>query len=562
MKGMSVCAVLVALASAAPVSEARQDRRKDRAWDFGADEIDKVPAGWSLRRTNPPKVPVTAPPKATPKAADKQTGKGTTKKATTWHVVTDSTAPSHPNVLTVINGDSDAGTFNLALADGSLFKDLDLSIQIKPMSGTIDQGGGAVWRVQDENNYYVSRFNPLESNFRIYYVKDGRRHQLQSAEVYTETGFWYRLRVTMMGDDIVCYLDGKKLLEVTDHTFPNAGMVGLWTKADAVTRFDDLQVAPPRRQGTSLLAQRQTIALPGVKGRLEHLALDGKGNRLFLAAPENATVEVIDLTSGERIHSIDGLSEPHGVVYLPKSQRVVVACAGDGSVRSFDTDTFKEVARYELGDDAGDIRWDASSNLLYVGFGKGALGILDANDLTKKGEIKVGGHPESFQIDHSTDRIYVNVPDAGQIVVIDRKTHTVVARWKIAGAAENHPMALDEAEGTLFVACRKPPRMLAFDTFVGARLATVPCAADADGIFLDKKRKRIYVVGGEGFVDILVASTGRRRFSRSAYARTARVATSPGARTALFNHERGLLYVAAPAREQQEARVLVYQTAH
>ncbi len=178
----------------------------------------QVPRGWSIRQTNP------------------------TTALATWQVVADETAPSKPNVLALTRSDNYDGTFNLAIAKGTSFQDLDLSVRVKAVSGKEDQGGGPIWRCIDENNYYICRFNPLEGNFRVYKVVSGKRRQLQSVDVETEPGKWYTVQVTMIGKRIACFLDGRNMLESKDDTFPQAGKLGLWTKADAVTRFDDLVV--------------------------------------------------------------------------------------------------------------------------------------------------------------------------------------------------------------------------------------------------------------------------------------------------------------------------------
>jgi iron(III) transport system substrate-binding protein len=187
-------------------------------WNFDDATAGQAPKDWSIRQTKP------------------------TTALATWKVVADPAAPSMPNVLALTETSNFDGTFNLAVADKTAFKDLDLTVKVKAVSGKEDQGGGPIWRCKDENNYYICRFNPLESNFRVYYVKDGVRKQLESAKIETEAGRWYTIRVTMTGPHIACHLDGKKLLEADDSTFPDAGMVGLWTKADAVTSFDDLTV--------------------------------------------------------------------------------------------------------------------------------------------------------------------------------------------------------------------------------------------------------------------------------------------------------------------------------
>lgn len=186
------------------------------AFNFDGSKSDTMPDGWSIRTTGQPTV------------------------SATWAVIADATAPSNPNVLALLKTGNYGNTFNLAVADNTSFKDLDLSVKVKAITGEEDQGGGPIWRCKDKDNYYISRFNPLEGNYRVYKVANGRRKQLDSAKVETEPGKWYAVRVTMVGDRIICYLDGKKLLEATDDTFQETGMIGLWTKADAATSFDDL----------------------------------------------------------------------------------------------------------------------------------------------------------------------------------------------------------------------------------------------------------------------------------------------------------------------------------
>lgn len=157
----------------------------------------------------------------------------------TWEVTSDES--ERVLTLTHPNHDSD-GTFNLCWTDKVSFKNGELSLRLRPNTGEVDQGGGPIWRVKDNDNYYVCRANPLESNFRVYYVKDGNRKQLASATVTITAGEWHVISVTHENDHIQCSLDGKKLLDVTDSTFPEAGGVGLWTKADAASSFDNLKV--------------------------------------------------------------------------------------------------------------------------------------------------------------------------------------------------------------------------------------------------------------------------------------------------------------------------------
>ncbi|MHB2148018.1 family 16 glycoside hydrolase [Calditrichota bacterium LG25] len=161
----------------------------------------------------------------------------------TWQVVEDSTAPSGNQVLALTSvNHSFGGTFNLCWTDRLTFLNGTISVYFKANSGIEDQGGGVIWRAKDRDNYYISRYNPLENNFRIYYVKDGARRMLASARIHLPARQWQQLKIVMQGERITGYLNGKKLLEVKDATFTDAGGVGLWTKADAATAFDDFKV--------------------------------------------------------------------------------------------------------------------------------------------------------------------------------------------------------------------------------------------------------------------------------------------------------------------------------
>jgi len=168
------------------------------------------------------------------------------KKPAAWQVVADSKSPSKPNVFGITKNENFGHTFNLAVATGSNLKDLELSVKVKAVAGKEDQGGGPIWRAQDENNYYIARWNPLEDNFRVYVVIEGRRKQLKSAKIKLDAKKWHAIRVVMQGEKIECSLNGRVLLMVSDKTFKNSGMVGLWVKADGLTLFDDLVAAPAK----------------------------------------------------------------------------------------------------------------------------------------------------------------------------------------------------------------------------------------------------------------------------------------------------------------------------
>lgn len=303
------------------------------------------------------------------------------------------------------------------------------------------------------------------------------------------------------------------------------------------------------------LRQVQTIPLPDVSGRIDHMAADTKGQRLFVAALGNNTVEVLDLAAGKRVQTIRGFQEPQGIAYVPGIDRVFIAGGGDGTLKALDGKSYKIVQTLSFSDDADNVRYDSSTKMImiYVGYGKGALGIADAAKGDKAGDIRLDGHPESFQLEKSGGRIFVNVPTARQIAVIDRGKKAVLAKWPVTQAAANYPMALDEPNRRLFVGCRKPASLLVYDTNSGKLVTSVPIVGDTDDLFYDAQRKRIYVSGGEGAITVLAQRDADR------YEQLAKIPTAAGARTCLFVPEIDRLYLAVPRRANQQCEIRVYQ---
>lgn len=190
-----------------------------RSWSFDGDRDGATPSGFSFGRT----------------------GSGALGR---WVVRAEADAPSRPNVLAQIDADDTDNRFPFAAAESPSLRDVRLSVRCKPVSGRVDQACGLVFRYRDENNYYITRANPLENNIRLYYVKDGRRRQIASWSGTVTAGAWHEYVVEARGDHIQVFWDGTQVLDHHDSTFPDAGRVGVWTKADSVTYFDDLTVAP------------------------------------------------------------------------------------------------------------------------------------------------------------------------------------------------------------------------------------------------------------------------------------------------------------------------------
>jgi len=298
------------------------------------------------------------------------------------------------------------------------------------------------------------------------------------------------------------------------------------------------------------LVLAQTIDLPGVAGRIDHLAIDLEGKRLFVAALAAGSLEVIDVRSGKRVARLAPLSEPQGVAYLGRRSRVVVASGGSGRVDAYQSAPTPVASVGDL-EDADNVRFDAQSERLFVGYGR-ALAALDPATLAVKRRIPLPGHPEAFEFEPARDRILVNVPSAGSIAVIDLPSGTVAASWPVKGAAGNFPMALDDASHRLYVATRRPPLLLAYDTTTGSRVAELPLCGDADDLFFDARRRQLYAVCGQGVVDVVA----RRASDR--YEVVERLQTAPGARTGLFVAELSTLFVAVPARAGAAAQIRAY----
>ena len=300
------------------------------------------------------------------------------------------------------------------------------------------------------------------------------------------------------------------------------------------------------------LRLEQEISLGNVQGRIDHLSADADGQRLFVSALGNGTVEVVDLKQGEVVHELSGLKEPQGVLYDANSNRLFVASDGDGTLRSFDAKTFAPLKTAELGDDADNVRYDGQNTQILVGYGSGGLAAFDPN-LQKLWDVKLPSHPESFQLEHHGSRIFVNLPKSVSVDIIDRQQKKIEGTWHTATSTSNYPMALDEAGKRLFVGFRNPARLLVFNSNDGSVVASLPTVGDTDDLFYDSARHAIYVIGGEGAVDVF------RQRDTDHYERISRINTSAGARTGLFVPALARLFVAAPRRGGQSARILIYQ---
>jgi DNA-binding beta-propeller fold protein YncE len=299
------------------------------------------------------------------------------------------------------------------------------------------------------------------------------------------------------------------------------------------------------------LKLEQTIELPDVQGRIDHMSIDIAGQRLFVSALGNNTLEVVDLKAGKRAHTISGLKEPQGALYIADKNRLFVASDKDGTVKVFDGTSFQLLKTVEYGDDADNLRYDAARERVYVGFGGGALGEMDT-DGQKIGETKLDLHPESFQLEKGSSRIYVNLPGSRKVAVVDREAHSVVTSWGMGLTLGNYAMALDEADHRIFVVSREPARLVVMDTATGKVVQKLAAVGDCDDIFWDAARKRIYATGGDGAISVF------EQQDPDHYREMARIATVKGARTSFFSPDLGRLYVAVRRQGSTPAQIQVF----
>ncbi len=305
--------------------------------------------------------------------------------------------------------------------------------------------------------------------------------------------------------------------------------------------------------GTEYLNLEKSIAMPGVKGRIDHIDVDIKNRTAYIAALGNNTLEIIDLQNGKLIHSITGLDEPQGVAYIPKQQEIFVANGGNGECYFFNAVSFKKTGTVKLASDADDVRYDSAAQKIYVGYGQGAIAVIDAVTHQQSGTAGFKGHPESFQLDNSSNTIYVNVPDKNNITVINASKLIVRETWKCVNASANFPMAFDPQNHRVFVGYRSPARLEVRNSETGTEINTYTMVGDADDLYYDEIKHRIYVSGGGGFINIF------QQQDSNTYTQLANIPTRKGARTSFLIPSLQLLLVNARAESGQNAELMVYK---
>jgi hypothetical protein len=341
--------------------------------------------------------------------------------------------------------------------------------------------------------------------------------------------------------------------------------IGISLGLGLVAAFAGLATAQQNAPAAGMAVEREqplilteAIPLEGIKGRFDHFAL-GRG-RIFVAALGSNTVEVINTGARTLDHSITGVPDPQGVVYSPETKKLFVASGSTEKVYIYDGTTYGLIATVDFEGGADNLRYDAANQRVYVGCGddekNGAIAAIDAVTNKRLDETyKLGGEPESFQLEKAGPNIYVNVPELKQIVVVNRETKQVT-HWALQGVESNFPMALDEADHRLFVGTHEPARLAVFDTASGKMVAVLPGVQGADDLYYDADRKRVYMPGSAGFI------YAYQMKDPDHYQLLAKVPTAIGAATAGYWGKQGKgfdrFYLAVPARGLNPAEIRIY----
>jgi len=323
------------------------------------------------------------------------------------------------------------------------------------------------------------------------------------------------------------------------------------------------RIANAQEVGRQSLRLVQTISMPNVKGRIDHMEVDLESKRLFIAAVENGSMEVVDLGAGKWTRSVPGFKTPTEMSYVPELNKVFVASRDDGMVRVFRGDSLDLIDSVKLELGVNRIVYDPARKYLYVGYGAklagfdyGRVGIIDARSNKLLGDMVVEAHPSQILLDNAAHRIVVAVWELGRIDVFDARDRQVVLTWTTGG--QSGDMALDQTHHRLFVATRNAPQMMiVYDSESGQEVARLPADGRMNGVYYDGWHKRIYVTCGRdlpaGFIFVYEQKDADH------YEFIGKVPTGPGAGTSFWVPQLNRFYVAVPAAEKQEAAVLVFE---
>jgi hypothetical protein len=318
--------------------------------------------------------------------------------------------------------------------------------------------------------------------------------------------------------------------------------------------------AAPRTERLRLV---QTIPMPNVKGRIDHLDVDVEGKRLFVAGLENGSVEVIDLQVGKWLKSISGFKKAQGIAYVASLNKLFVASGGDGMLRIFRGDTLELLDAIKLDLGPNRVAYDARAKVLYVGYGGkdagqdyGQVGIIDAETDKRLGDVKVKAHPAELLLDKPGETLFVFIPGASKVQVVNTKKREVVSTWPVRCQRDGDG-ALDEKNHRLMIGTRTPPQLIVMDSQTGRQVANLPTAEGMDGVYFDAAHKMVYVSGGRDYdVGYIFA---HQQKDADHYEMVEKISAKSGAGTSFWSPELNRYYVAAPAHENEEAAILVFE---
>jgi DNA-binding beta-propeller fold protein YncE len=298
----------------------------------------------------------------------------------------------------------------------------------------------------------------------------------------------------------------------------------------------------------------QTIPLKGRPGKLDHLALDAKTDRLFVANKPNNTLDIVDLKAGKLLQQVAAQQGIQGIAYAADLDKIVVGLGSGGYCNFFNAQDYKLLKTVKFTDDADNVRYNPKTNLVYVAHAENALGVIDAKSYAVKTDIKLPATAEAFVLETGRPRLYLNVTSLNQVLLIDTDSNKITATWPLKLAGANVAIDIDEPNHRLFVGCRKEPKMVVLDSETGKEITSVPIGGEIDDLFFDAKRKRLYACCGEGVISVI------RQVDADKYEALDKITTEKTARTGLLDAEGGRFFLAVPRLPGKDApEIRVYK---
>ncbi len=291
----------------------------------------------------------------------------------------------------------------------------------------------------------------------------------------------------------------------------------------------------------------QTIPLKGRQGKLDHLALDSKNDRLFVANKPNNTLDIVDLKAGKLIQQVGAQQGIQGIAYAADLDRIFVGLGQGGYCNIFDGKGYKLLKSVKFQDDSDNVVYNPKTQRVYIEHAEHSLGVIDAKTFEVKADIKLPADGEQFELETARPRLYINITPLGQVAVIDTESNKITTTYQLKLAASNVSMALDEPNHRLFVACRKPAAMVVLDTESGKEITSVPIGGEVDNLFFDAKRKKLYAICGEGVINVI------RQVDANKYEAIEKVTTEKTARTGHLDADTGRLFLAVPRLPGKDA---------